>query len=57
LSRLPHDVLRMLEAPRSLGQLAEALTVTDARVLWYLQKLRDVGPPPPDRLVPAMLDV
>jgi hypothetical protein len=32
-----------LVEPRALGEIAERLQVTDARVLWYLGKLRDTG--------------
>lgn len=38
-SALPRDIVRRLESPRSLAELADDLEVTDARVLWYLTKL------------------
>jgi biotin operon repressor len=42
-STLPRDIVDLLGAPRSLSDLADALGVTDARILWYLGKLRDAG--------------
>lgn len=40
-SKLPRDVPLLLEVPQSLSQLADALEVTDARVLWCLVQLRE----------------
>ena len=42
-SELPRGIVASLEEPRGLSDIAELLEVTDARVLWYLQKLRDTG--------------
>ncbi|MFC6157690.1 winged helix-turn-helix domain-containing protein [Kribbella jiaozuonensis] len=42
-SELPRGIVALLDEPRTLGELAERLEVTDARVLWYLGKLRDAG--------------
>ncbi|MFF0338869.1 hypothetical protein [Kribbella sp. NPDC004875] len=42
-SDLPRGIVGLLQVPRSLTELADALGVTDARVLWYLGKLRDAG--------------
>ncbi|MEV4266421.1 hypothetical protein [Kribbella sp. NPDC049584] len=42
-SELPRGIVALLEEPRALSDIAERLEVTDARVLWYLQKLRDTG--------------
>lgn len=43
VSELPRGIVALLAEPRGLGELAERLGVTDARVLWYLGKLRDAG--------------
>jgi hypothetical protein len=42
-SELPRGIVALLEEPRALAEIAERLEVTDARVLWYLGKLRDAG--------------
>ncbi|TDC14349.1 GNAT family N-acetyltransferase [Kribbella albertanoniae] len=42
-SALPRDIVRRLESPRSLAELADGLHITDARVLWYLTKLAAAG--------------
>jgi hypothetical protein len=42
-SSLPRNIVRLLDAPKSLAQLADDLQVTDARVLWYLTKLESTG--------------
>lgn len=42
-SDLPRRIVRHLNHSRTLNQLAEALNATDARVLWYLAKLREAG--------------
>ena len=42
-SELPRGIVALLEEPQGLSDIAERLEVTDARVLWYLQKLRDTG--------------
>jgi hypothetical protein len=42
-SELPRGIVGLLGQPHTLGELANALEVTDARVLWYLGKLRDAG--------------
>jgi hypothetical protein len=42
-SSLPRDLVRALDSPKSLAQLADELQVTDARVLWYLTKLAATG--------------
>jgi hypothetical protein len=42
-SGLPRGIVGLLEEPRALAEIAERLEVTDARVLWYLEKLRDAG--------------
>jgi hypothetical protein len=42
-SALPREIVRLLDSPRSLAQLADELQVTDARVLWYLTKLGATG--------------
>jgi hypothetical protein len=42
-SALPRGIVGLLDEPRTLGEIAERLEVTDARVLWYLEKLRDAG--------------
>ena len=42
-SELPRRIVVLLASPQSLGALADALDVTDARVLWYLGKLRTSG--------------
>ncbi|MFC9686952.1 GNAT family N-acetyltransferase [Kribbella sp. NPDC056951] len=42
-SALPRDIVRQLESPRSVSQLADDLQVTDARVLWYVEKLAAAG--------------
>lgn len=42
-SELPLGIVRMLDESRTLWELTEGLDVTDARVLWYLGKLRDSG--------------
>ncbi|WP_432885581.1 hypothetical protein ACQPYH_01740 [Kribbella sp. CA-245084] len=43
VSELPRGIVALLDEPRTLGELAERLELTDARVLWYLAKLRDTG--------------
>ncbi|TCC12030.1 hypothetical protein [Kribbella soli] len=42
-SELPRRIVGLLAELQSLGALADALDVTDARVLWYLGKLRTSG--------------
>ena len=42
-SELPRGIVALLEEPRGLSDIAEQLEVTDARVLWYLHRLRDTG--------------
>lgn len=42
-SDLPRGIVTLLAEPHTLAELADALDVTDARVLWYLAKLRDTG--------------
>jgi hypothetical protein len=42
-SSLPRDIVRLLDSPKSLTDLADLLQVTDARVLWYLKKLAATG--------------
>jgi hypothetical protein len=42
-SDLPRRIVALLEEPRTLAEIAERLEVTDARVLWYLGKLRDAS--------------
>jgi len=42
-SSLPRDIVRALDVPKPLVQLADELVVTDARVLWYLERLQDSG--------------
>lgn len=42
-SDLPRGIVGLLAEPHTLTELADALDVTDARVLWYLEKLRDTG--------------
>ncbi|MER7246342.1 hypothetical protein [Kribbella sp. NPDC000426] len=42
-SELPRGIVTLLAEPRALGEIANRLEVTDARVLWYLGKLRDTG--------------
>ncbi|MFD7153594.1 AAA family ATPase [Kribbella sp. NPDC059898] len=42
-SDLPRGIVALLAEPHTLTELAEALDVTDARVLWYLERLRDTG--------------
>lgn len=42
-SALPRDILGVLDQPHTLDEIAEDLDVTDARVLWYLQKLHASG--------------
>ncbi|WP_427886906.1 hypothetical protein ACQHIV_28860 [Kribbella sp. GL6] len=42
-SDLPRGIVASLAEPHTLTELADALDVTDARVLWYLEKLRDTG--------------
>lgn len=42
-SPLPRDIVGLLDSPKSLTRLADALRVTDARVLWYLKKLEATG--------------
>ncbi|MFI5691808.1 hypothetical protein ACIA58_08215 [Kribbella sp. NPDC051586] len=42
-SELPRGIVALLGEPRGLGEIAERLGVTDARVLWYLGRLRDAG--------------
>lgn len=42
-SALPRDILRTLDSPRTLEQVATQLDVNDARVLWYLRKLEASG--------------
>ncbi|HVX46224.1 MAG TPA: hypothetical protein VHC49_20195 [Mycobacteriales bacterium] len=40
-SELPRAIVRALDTPKSLAEIAEELQVTDARVLWYLQRLAE----------------
>lgn len=42
-SALPRGIVGLLAEPRTLTELADKLAATDARVLWYLEKLRDTG--------------
>lgn len=42
-SGLPRRIVGLLVEPQSLAALADELGVTDARVLWYLGKLRTSG--------------
>jgi hypothetical protein len=42
-SELPRGIVGLLGESRTLAELAEALGVTEARVLWYLNKLSDAG--------------
>ncbi len=42
-SELPRGIVRFLGESRTLAELADVLAVTDARVLWYLNKLSDAG--------------
>jgi hypothetical protein len=40
---LPRQIVRLLGSPTSLDELAAELHVTDARVLWYLERLHATG--------------
>ena len=42
-SALPRDILRSLESPGTVDEIAARLDVNDARVLWYLRKLEATG--------------
>ncbi|GAA5020592.1 hypothetical protein GCM10023317_63670 [Actinopolymorpha pittospori] len=42
-SALPRDILRTLDSPRTVEQVATQLEVNNARVLWYLRKLEASG--------------
>lgn len=42
-SALPHDIVRILDSPKTLAELSTELDVTDARILWYLNRLQDSG--------------
>ncbi|MGZ0149547.1 AAA family ATPase [Kribbella sp. WER1] len=42
-SALPRGIVSLLTEPHTLTELANALDATDARVLWYLEKLRATG--------------
>jgi hypothetical protein len=42
-SALPHQIVRSLNTPKTLAELAAELDATDARILWYLSRLMDVG--------------
>lgn len=47
-SALVQQVLALLERPQRLETLAERLSVTDARILFYLEQLDDLGWVSPD---------
>ena len=42
-SALPRAIVDRLGEPTSLDELADGLEVTDARVLWYLERLESAG--------------
>ncbi|MGI8870369.1 MAG: hypothetical protein ACR2F6_16355 [Mycobacteriales bacterium] len=42
-SALPRRLVASLDVPKDLETLTDELGVTDARVLWYLERLRGVG--------------
>lgn len=42
-SALPRDIVRALDSPKTLVELAAEFEVTDARVLWYLERLQAAG--------------
>ena|SRR5579875_4072061 len=42
-SALPRDIVRTLQAPKTLAELSAELGITDARILWYLERLRTAG--------------
>lgn len=39
-SALPRDIVRTLDSPKTIAELSEEFGITDARILWYLERLR-----------------
>jgi hypothetical protein len=42
-STLPQGIVKALDGPKTVRQLSIELGVTDARALWYLERLRALG--------------